>query len=232
MTVSPLVSVQDGCKRLPDGSLLLHGINLDVAVGESVAIIGRSGSGKSTLLSILGHLDRFDEGVYSFEGISSEKLRPTDFDRTRANKIGFVFQRFALVPHLTVLENVLVPLRHAGRLRPGDMRLRGNESLASVGMSSLVRRFPRHLSGGEQQRVAIARALVHHPRLILADEPTGSLDQQTGAHVMSLLVERVRQQQAGLIVVTHDLEVASRMDRVLRVVDETLKHDNSASGAL
>jgi len=221
-----MLSIREASKLLPNGAPLFSGVNLEVSAGEAVAIVGRSGCGKSTLLSILGHLDRFDSGIYEMQGQSVATWSTADIDRTRSERIGFIFQRFALIPHLSVLENVVVPLRHRGGVDETRLKQRGMAALVSVGMDHLSRRLPRKLSGGEQQRVAIARALVHSPQLILADEPTGSLDQSTGSHVIDILRERVTDQGSSLIVVTHDLDVAARMDRILRMEEGTLRSEN------
>ncbi len=218
----PLVVVRAARKSLPHGPVLLDHVDLDIDPGEAVAIVGRSGSCKSTLLAALGLMDTFDAGSYRFAGTDVARMPAHALDATRGARIGFVFQRFSLIPHLSVVENVLVPLRHArARDRRGG-RARAMECLSSVGLGDAARRLPRHLSGGEQQRVAIARALVRRPRLLLADEPTGSLDVETGARVVDLLLELVRAQSTALVVVTHDREVAASMDRTLALRSGTL----------
>jgi len=218
-----MLLVQNASKFLPDGSPLFEGVTFNVAGGEAIAIVGRSGCGKSTLLSILGHLDRFDGGDYQLHGKQVASLSSRELDRSRAEEIGFIFQRFALIPHLSLLENVIVTLRHSGKCSEREMKRMGLAALESVGMETMWRRMPRRLSGGEQQRVAIARALIHSPQLILADEPTGSLDQATGAHVIDILRARVREQGASLVVVTHDLDIAGKMDRTMRMSNGTLQ---------
>ena len=192
---------------------LLHDLHLAVESGESIAVLGRSGAGKSTLLAILGLLDPDFTGTYTLG--DAETTRPgVDIDALRAENIGFIFQRFALFPHLSALENVLVPLRHQRR-PPRDATSLARTALARVSMADRQTHRPARLSGGEQQRVAIARALITDPHVILADEPTGSLDQDTGRDIVDLLLARVAEGGSSLIVVTHDGDVAARMDRQL-----------------
>ncbi|MGW8484237.1 ABC transporter ATP-binding protein [Microbacterium sp. NPDC055903] len=216
-----LVSLQDVTKSvlLADDSRLeiLRGISLDVDAGDHVSIVGRSGSGKSTLLNILGMLDTPTSGAVSFEGLPVRKMRTGRLDRLRGANVGFVFQQFNLLPGRTALENVMMPLGHAsGRLfwRRRDIAA---EMLERVGLGHRIDQIADRLSGGEQQRVAIARALVRRPVLILADEPTGALDIDTGAVVMSLLDEVATQTEAALVTITHDLHVAARARRHYRL---------------
>jgi len=214
---APTVEIWGASKSLPGQPEIIDGVNLSVARGESVAILGRSGAGKSTFLSVLGFLDSFDQGTYVFAGEDVSSFSAKHLDRIRGTQVGFVFQRFALFPHLSALENVMVPLRHSSRLSERGKRSAAFDGLESVEMSAAWRRAPTKLSGGEQQRIAIARALVHKPRLILADEPTGSLDSETGAIIVRLLRHRVVEEGASLVVVTHEREIASAMDRTLRL---------------
>lgn len=204
-------------KSLPDGRRLLEGVSLKVAARESVAILGKSGSGKSTLLSILGLIDEPDSGTYAIQGRETDTISGRERDRLRSEHIGFVFQRFALFSHLTALENVITPLRHQGGRSATAMKSAGMSMLTEVGMADAAHRRPRNLSGGEQQRVAIARALITRPRVILADEPTGSLDAETGFEIVTLLKSRVAEDDAALIVVTHEHDVAARMDTILHL---------------
>jgi ABC-type lipoprotein export system ATPase subunit len=218
----PMLTITNGSKSLPDGSPLLRDVHFNVAKGRSAAIVGRSGTGKSSLLSILGHLDSLDSGSYFVDGVLAGDMKPSSLDRARATQFGFIFQRFALIPHLSALENVLLPLRHLGGRSDRAMRVMGRDALVGVGLEGMAHRPPRRLSGGEQQRVAIARALVHNPDVVLADEPTGSLDYETGMSVIDTLQERVAELGTTLVTVTHDSNVASRMDEVFTVENLTL----------
>lgn len=217
-----VVSVTGAHKALPTGAPVLADLDLEANASESLALIGRSGSGKSTLLSILGLMDRFDTGGYALNGVSVPELSVARTDALRGAQVGFVFQRFTLVPHLSVLENVIVPLRHASRRNRRAMTERGMASLASVGLDAAATKRPRQLSGGEQQRVAVARALIRDPGLLLADEPTGSLDAATGSSVIDIMLRLVADTGTCLILVTHDPQVAARMDRSLELRDGRL----------
>lgn len=214
--------------ELPDGETLeiLRGIDLSVDVGDHVSVVGRSGSGKSTLLNLLGLLDTPTSGRITFDGEPLEKLSGARRDRKRGRDIGFIFQQFHLLPGRTALENAMTPLMYAtGRQFWNRARIAA-DMLDRVGLSHRLQSMPDKLSGGEQQRVAIARSLVRGPRLILADEPTGALDIETGTAVMALLDEVADQSGAALITITHDANVAAlarqhfRLDRgVLSPVD-------------
>jgi putative ABC transport system ATP-binding protein len=199
------------------GSLIiLDDINLAIATGETAAIVGASGSGKSTLLGLLAGLDVPTRGEVRIDG---ENLFARDEDgraRLRAAKIGFVFQSFQLLPHLTALENVLLPLELAGLTGNAAgiaPRAAATELLARVGLAQRLHHYPRTLSGGEQQRVALARAFVNHPPILMADEPTGSLDERTGAAVIALMFELNREHGSTLLLVTHDTGIAARCGR-------------------
>jgi len=216
--------------ELPGGEKLeiLRGIDLDVAVGDHVSIVGRSGSGKSTLLNLLGLLDTPTSGRITFDGDPLEKLSGARRDRKRGRDIGFIFQQFHLLPGRTALENATTPLMYATGRQFWNRAKIAADMLDRVGLSRRMESMPDTLSGGEQQRVAIARALVRGPRLILADEPTGALDVDTGAAVMQLLDDVAEQSGAALITITHDANVAAlarrhyRLDRgVLAPVDVT-----------
>ena len=205
--------------QLPDGDNLdiLTGIDLEVSVGDHVSIVGRSGSGKTTLLNILGMLDEPTAGTVSFEGRDVRALSGRARDLARGRDIGFVFQQFNLLPGRTALEQVVMPLMYADGRMFWRRRELAAEMLERVGLGGRLESKPEKLSGGEQQRVAIARALVRKPRLILADEPTGALDIDTGASVMSLLDQVATESGAALITITHDLHVAARARRHYRL---------------
>lgn len=210
---------------LPDESTLhiLRGIDLDVDAGDHVAIVGRSGTGKSTLLNILGLLDVADSGTYLLDGEPVARLSNAQRARRRGEQFGFVFQQFNLLPGRTALANVVAPLMYAGRTEFWRRERLAEQMLQRVGLGTRVDSLPSQLSGGEQQRVAIARALVRSPRVILADEPTGALDVETGAEVMGLLDEIAAESGAALITITHDLSVAARANRHYQLSGGTLQ---------
>ncbi len=196
----------------------LRGIDLTIARGEFIAIMGRSGSGKSTLLNLLGCLDTPTSGTVTIDGLDVGKVPRHRLHTVRRTKLGFVFQQFNLLPGLTAVENVVLPLRYAGV--PGsDRQKRAREALERVGLGDRLHHRPSELSGGEQQRVALARAIVNHPALVLADEPTGELDTHTAAEIMALLREFNRDQGLTFLIVTHDPAVGQATDRVLRMQD-------------
>jgi putative ABC transport system ATP-binding protein len=197
-------------------------VHEEIAAGEHLAIMGPSGSGKSTLLHILGCLDRPDQGVYELLGRDVARLDEDELTLVRRHTIGFVFQFFHLVPRLTALENVELPMVFAG-IRPGERRERAMARLREVGLEPRASHRPDQLSGGERQRVAIARATVLDPKLLLADEPTGNLDTTSGRHVLEIL-ERMNASGLTLIVVTHDPAVARRARRVLVLKDGRVVH--------
>ncbi len=214
--------------ELPDGERLdiLRGVDLTVDTGDHISIVGRSGSGKSTLLNLLGLLDTPTTGVIRFDDEPLERISGRKRDRKRGRDIGFIFQQFNLLGGRTALENVMVPLLYANGHQFWRRASLAAEILDKVGLGHRLQSTPEQLSGGEQQRVAIARALVRGPRLILADEPTGALDVETGASVMHLLDQVAEHTGAALITITHDANVAAlarrhyRLDRgVLAPVD-------------
>ncbi|MFS8815632.1 ABC transporter ATP-binding protein [Synechococcus sp. R60.4] len=203
---------------LPEGSFqALYDIDLAIEAGEYCAIMGPSGSGKSTLMNLMGCLDRPSSGRYWLDGVEVSTLTDRELARIRNQKIGFVFQQFHLLPLLTALENVMLPLAYAGIPEP-EQRRRAKQALEQVGLGSKLHQRPAQLSGGQQQRVAIARAIVNRPQLLLADEPTGALDSRTGQEVLNLFAE-LHRQGITLVVVTHDLEVAQAAQRIIRVAD-------------
>jgi putative ABC transport system ATP-binding protein len=202
----------------------LDGVNLTVERGELMAVMGRSGSGKTTLLNVLGGLDRPDAGQVVIDGVDIARLNGRRLPQLRRQKVGFVFQEFNLIPTLTALENVELPLRYA-RVARGERRRRALEALALVGMADRARHRPSQLSGGEQQRVALARALVNRPAIVLADEPTGELDTNTAAQVMELVQRLNREAGQTFIIVTHDPAIAQRCRRVVRMEDGRIVSD-------
>ena len=206
----------------PEGPLtILDDVSLAVAAGESVAVVGASGAGKSTLLALLAGLDEPTAGAVWLNGVELSALDEDGRAAARARHVGFVFQAFHLVPSLTALENVMLPLELAGRR---DARVAAREAQGQVGLGGRLGRRPRQLSGGEQQRVAIARAFVTRPTVLFADEPTGNLDTATGGRVSSLLFELNAASGTTLVLVTHDRELAARCDRIIEMDAGRLVH--------
>jgi putative ABC transport system ATP-binding protein len=203
-------SYEQGGLEIP----VLKGLNLEIQNSQVVAILGQSGSGKSTLLSLLAGLDRPTEGQIFVGSQEISKLNEDEMTRFRGRNIGIVFQQFHLFPHLTALENVMVPLEIWSE---GQRKIRSQQLLEKMGLSHRMNHFPHQLSGGECQRVAIARALVMNPHMILADEPSGNLDTATGQKVMDLFFEVVRSNQVTTVLVTHSEVLAQRCDRQLRL---------------
>jgi putative ABC transport system ATP-binding protein len=201
----------------------LSGIDLAIPRGEFAALVGPSGSGKSTLLNLIGGLDRPSGGEISVDGLSLGSATEPQLVRHRRARVGFIFQSFNLLPTLTALENVESPMVLAEVSR-SERRARAGSLLESVGLAQRISHKPNELSGGEKQRVAIARALANRPSLLLADEPTGNLDSKTGAAVLDLLCNLVRQNGLTLVMVTHDPEVASRADRIFHLRDGGVQH--------
>ncbi|MCC9597522.1 ABC transporter ATP-binding protein [Rubrivivax sp. JA1055] len=213
----PIISVQRISKQVADstGTLtILHDIDFALFPKETVAIVGASGSGKSTLLAILAGLDTPTAGTVTLAGTDLFALDEDARAALRARQVGFVFQNFQLLGHLTALENVMLPLELMGRR---DARAAATEMLQRVGLAERLGHYPKLLSGGEQQRVALARAFVVRPAVLLADEPTGSLDFATGAKVLELMFELNREAGTTLVLVTHDLQIAARCERQLRI---------------
>ncbi|MEQ8516726.1 MAG: ABC transporter ATP-binding protein [Chromatocurvus sp.] len=208
---------------------VLRGVSLTIAAGERVALLGRSGSGKSTLLNLLGGIDLPTAGSVRLQGESIEQLGEPALTRFRRRHIGYVYQRFNLVPTLSAAENIALPLDLAGVSRATQDQA-VQRWLDAVGLGGRGSTFPDLLSGGEQQRVAIARALIHRPALVLADEPTGSLDAETGRQVLDLLFDRAGNHEQALLVVTHSDDVAARADRVLVLEDGHL-HTSAGDSA-
>ncbi len=196
----------------------LRGISLVLDKPEMVAIMGQSGSGKSTLMNILGCLDKPDGGIYTFAGFDVMKMDRDQLAYLRNRRIGFVFQNFNLLARTSALENVCLPLNYAG-VRGAQAEDRARKILGMVGLAGREQHRSTQMSGGQQQRVAIARALVNDPDLLLADEPTGALDSQTGKEIMTLLQQLNREQSLSIVIVTHDPEIARYCDRIIRLRD-------------
>jgi putative ABC transport system ATP-binding protein len=206
----------------PRERAVLAGVDLDLAAGDYVAIMGESGVGKSTLLNLIAGLDRADEGSVRIGGADLASLDDDALTVLRRERLGFVFQAFHVLPYLSVAANVALPLALIG-VEPRERERRVGEMLASVGLADRGASFPRELSGGELQRVAIARALVHRPMLVLADEPTGNLDPDSAAAILALLREQVKGRGAAAILVTHSLAAAQTADRILLLTRQGLR---------
>ena len=196
---------------------VLKNVSIQVAEGEYVAIMAPSGSGKTTLMNIIGCLDRCTEGTYELDGADISRISENELSEVRLKKIGFVFQTFELLPGETAIENVALPLVYAG-VPKAEREKAAVEALTKVGLGERVNFKPNQLSGGQKQRVAIARALINHPRILLADEPTGALDQKSGKQVMELF-EELNKEGVTIVMITHDAHVASKAKRVIHIID-------------
>ena len=217
MAEKPVVEVLGLGKQVENGGeplTILQDISFDVMPGETVAIVGASGSGKSTLLGLLAGLDVPSQGEIRLDGVSLAALDEDARAVQRGKLLGFVFQSFQLLPSLTALENVMLPLELAGQKQASQV---ASDWLERVGLGHRLQHYPKHLSGGEQQRVALARAFAPAPRLVLADEPTGNLDVATGKQIIELMFDLNTRQGTTLILVTHDEAIAARCSRVLRI---------------
>ncbi|HLI10410.1 MAG TPA: ABC transporter ATP-binding protein [Alphaproteobacteria bacterium] len=206
---------------------ILKGVDLEVAAGETVGLVGPSGSGKSTLLMIMAGLERPSAGEVEIAGVPFRGLDEDALARFRRDHVGIVFQAFHLVPTMTALENVAVPLEFAGAR---DAFARARAGLEAVGLGHRTTHYPGQLSGGEQQRVALARAFATEPPLLLADEPTGNLDREAGESIIELLFDLRRRRGSTLLLITHDPAIAARCSRIVRIVDGRIAEDRSAEG--
>jgi len=208
---------------------VLKKITLSIEEGEYLSVLGPSGSGKSTLMNIIGCLDTPTAGQYILRGREVEDMDETELARLRSREIGFIFQNSQLLPRLTALKNVELPLIYAG-VSPRERRRRAEAMLERVGLEDRMDHLPTQLSGGQQQRVAVARALVGNPALLLADEPTGALDQKTGAQIMALFQE-LSDEGRTIIMITHDMNIAARARRIVRIIDGVISEGGSAQDA-
>ena len=228
-----MITLKNIHKNYQMGENIVHALN-DVSVtiknDEFVSIVGPSGSGKSTLMNIIGCLDVADEGIYEFEGINITDYSENQLSTLRNKKIGFIFQQFNLLMKLTAYQNVELPLIYQG-LGASKRKEQVIKALEQVGLSDRMDHRPNELSGGQQQRVAIARALATQPSLILADEPTGNLDSQTGHEIMEML-KNLHKQGNAIILITHDIDVANKADRRLHIIDGKIDKDSGREGAL
>jgi putative ABC transport system ATP-binding protein len=206
---------------------ILNNVSLEIPQKQMVAIVGPSGSGKSTLLGLIAGLDKPTAGSIFLDGVEITQMEESEMARYRRQKIGYIFQSFHLIPTLTALENVAVPLELNGDL---NAHKRAAESLASVGLADRQAHYPVQLSGGEQQRVAVARAFACRPPILLADEPTGNLDSTTGRQVIDLLLSLNRDQGSTLVLVTHDQALASYAERIITLRDGRIESDTTATG--
>ena len=224
--MAEIVNMQNICKSYYMGEeelKILHDVNLTVNSGEFLSILGPSGSGKSTMMNIIGCLDVPSSGDYILSGNNINDLDEIDLAKARNKEIGFVFQSFHLLPRMTALQNVELPLIYSG-LPSSERKKRAEAILKRVGLGDKMRNLPNQLSGGQQQRVAIARALVTEPTILLADEPTGALDQKTGAQVMELF-EELNKDGRTIIMITHDTDIARHAKRVVKILDGYLTEE-------
>lgn len=228
MSREPIIRMENIIKRFyigrPNELEILHGIDLTVQKGEFISIVGESGSGKSTLMNIIGVLDRQTEGTYYLEGQDVNGMNDVVRSVIRNEKIGFVFQNFNLIPRSNALKNVTLPLMYREK-RPKNIKELGMEMLKLVGMEDRATHLPNELSGGQKQRVAIARAMINDPSIILADEPTGALDSQTGHMIMDIFHKLHEEQGKTIILVTHSKELAAETQRIITLHDGMIKNE-------
>jgi putative ABC transport system ATP-binding protein len=226
-----VISLKDVYKSYGQGKALtpvLQGVSIDISAGEVVAMVGQSGSGKSTLLNIIGSLDTWDKGKVCVMGVDYDKARESQLAKMRNNDIGFVFQSFNLLDHLSCIENVVLPAVFTGTSEK-DARKIGMDALKRVGLADLAKRSPTELSGGQKQRVAIARALFSSPKLLLCDEPTGNLDSKTGRDVIEFFRELNKQDGLTLLIVTHEERLSTFADRVIFIKDGIIEKDERSA---
>ena len=227
---NPVIQVKGLTKVFLMGDIEVHalrGVSFEVKQGEVVAIMGPSGSGKSTLMNMVGCLDSPTDGDYYLDGELVSELRDDELATVRNHKIGFVFQKYNLLPRATALANVELPLRYAGE--NGNRKEKALKALEAVGLGDRVKHKPNELSGGQQQRVAIARAVVNEPSIILADEPTGNLDSKSGEEVMALLLSMNKIFGTTLVIVTHDAHIANQAGRIIHLLDGLIESEETAS---
>jgi putative ABC transport system ATP-binding protein len=230
----PVIQVENVTRDLKLGKVVIHalrGVNMNIYPGEFVGIVGPSGSGKSTLLGIIGGLDSPTAGKVAIDGIDITRMSEAQLTEIRNEKIGFIFQFFNLIPTLTALENVMLPIQFARRTNFKPDR-RARELLKLLGLGDRMHHRPSELSGGQQQRVAIARALANNPPLLLADEPTGNLDTESGANVLEALRSIREESGTTVVIVTHDPELAQQTDRVLTLVDGKIIEEKRKTGEI
>lgn len=208
---------------------VLKDVSLTVEEGEYVAIMGPSGSGKTTLMNIIGCLDRPTSGTYELAGENVLKLKDRELSDLRLKSIGFVFQSFQLMPRESAVENVALPLSYAG-VRKKERRVRATKALERVGLGDRVNFRPTQLSGGQKQRVAIARAMVNHPKILLADEPTGALDSKSGEQIMELF-DSLNEEGVTIVMITHDPKIAAKAERIVRIIDGEI-YEGEGDGAV
>lgn len=230
----PVVELRDLRRTLGEGDTaveVLKGLNVTIRQGEFCSIVGPSGSGKSTLMYLLGALDRADSGQVLIDGQDTKRLKDLELAELRNRKLGFIFQFHYLMPEFSALENVMMPMFKRGT-RHADAAERAHELLASLGLGEKTHRPPGKLSGGEQQRVAIARALANEPLVVLGDEPTGNLDTVNADNVFAAFDKLVKEDSQTIVVVTHDLDLAARTDRIIRLVDGQVVDDGPTADVM
>jgi putative ABC transport system ATP-binding protein len=229
---APLISCQELTKSYPLRGMeikALNGVDLAIEDGEMTAIMGASGSGKSTLMNVIGCMDRPTGGRYLLDGVDVMSLTKDELAHLRNRKIGFVFQRYNLLPRMSALQNVLLPLVYAG-VNAGRAANRALAALEMVGLAALAGNQPNQMSGGQQQRVSIARALINDPQVILADEPTGALDTVSSAEVMTILKELHQTRGVTLVIVTHEADIAAYCERMITMRDGRITGDSIIKG--
>ena len=232
MSTNHFFHMQNICKDYLMGeevSHILKNVNLSIEEGEYLSVLGPSGSGKSTLMNIIGCLDVPTSGNYILQGKTVEDLTSGELADLRSREIGFIFQNSQLLPRLTAIRNVELPLIYAG-VRPKERRRRATAMLERVGLADRMYHYPNQLSGGQQQRVAIARALVGNPSILLADEPTGALDQKTGKQIMELF-QTINDEGRTILMITHDMNIAAHAHRVVHIIDGVLTEGGNTSDA-